>query len=121
MKPDGLEAAVVSRVLNGEFEACVSEAVWREYLDVLSRPKFEAWAAQGRLIVGALEGCVVFVNPADSIAIATDEDDNRFLECAHAAGAQFLVTANLRHFPERLGLTRIVNAREFLAQGKPVR
>jgi predicted nucleic acid-binding protein len=43
-----------------------------------------------------------------------DEDDNRFLELAEAASAQYLVTGNKRHFPDRWKQTRIVNAREFL-------
>jgi predicted nucleic acid-binding protein len=33
------------------------------------------------------------------LTVATDEADNRFLECALEASAAFLVTGNLRHFP----------------------
>jgi predicted nucleic acid-binding protein len=41
--------------------------------------------------------------------------DNRFLECAESAGADFLVTGNRRHFPKVWKTARIVNAREFLS------
>ncbi len=33
------------------------------------------------------------------MSVATDEPDNRFLECALVARADYLVTGNLRHFP----------------------
>jgi predicted nucleic acid-binding protein len=41
-------------------------------------------------------------------------DDNVFLECAEAADAHYLITGNLRDFPERWRHTQIVTAREFL-------
>jgi predicted nucleic acid-binding protein len=39
------------------------------------------------------------VSPAVRAA-AGDPDDNQFLECAEAAQADYLVTGNIRHFPE---------------------
>jgi hypothetical protein len=44
---------------------------------------------------------------------ATDypKADRQFLECAEAAGADFLVTGNKRHFPARWGDTLVVDAR----------
>ena len=46
-----------------------------------------------------------------------DEDDEPFLEVAAAARVEFLVTGNLRHFPEGgWNSTRIVSPREFLDQ-----
>ena len=50
------------------------------------------------------------------IDAASDEDDNRFLECAFSAEANYLITGNLRHYPDICGITRIVNARRFLAE-----
>jgi predicted nucleic acid-binding protein len=46
--------------------------------------------------------------------VSPDPDDNKFLECAQAAGADYLVTGNKRHFPKRWGKTKVVNARELL-------
>lgn len=40
--------------------------------------------------------------------------DNRFLECAEAAGAQYPVTGNKRHFPGNWKGTQVVNGREFV-------
>ena len=49
-----------------------------------------------------------------------DADDNRFLECTEAAGADYLVTGNKKHFPAMYKNTRIVDAREFLDLIDPV-
>jgi predicted nucleic acid-binding protein len=57
----------------------------------------------------------VAVTPDRKIEVSPD-DDNRFLECAEAAEADFLVTGNRRHFPELFGKTRVVAPREFLTE-----
>jgi predicted nucleic acid-binding protein len=49
-----------------------------------------------------------------NVLAASDPDDNRFLECAEAARAHYLVTGNIRHFPEVWEETRIVTPREFI-------
>jgi predicted nucleic acid-binding protein len=54
------------------------------------------------------------IAPATTFAVSPDETDNRFLECAEAAGADFLVTGNRRHFPNVWKTTRIVSARELV-------
>jgi predicted nucleic acid-binding protein len=41
-------------------------------------------------------------------------DDNVFLECAEAAQADYLVTGNQRHFPERWKKTKVIGARELI-------
>ena len=62
----------------------------------------------------------VLVKPAHMVSKSTDDTDNRFLECAEAAGADFLVTGNKRHFPRRWEKTQIVNARELLGMIGPI-
>lgn len=52
--------------------------------------------------------------PAITLAVSPDERDNRFLECAESAGADFLVTGNRRHFPAVWKTTRIVSTRELI-------
>jgi predicted nucleic acid-binding protein len=48
------------------------------------------------------------------VSAAADSDDNKFLECAEAANADYLVTGNKRHFPRAWKVTRVVNARELI-------
>jgi predicted nucleic acid-binding protein len=59
------------------------------------------------------------VKPTRRLAAAADETDNRFLECAISAGADYIITGNARHFPERFESIRIVTPREFLDLAAP--
>jgi len=120
LKPNGLEAAVVDGILAGTLEAHVTPQVWAEYEEVFTRRKFAVLRSESTRILAALDR-VVHRTEATTIATsAKDEDDNRFLECADAARANFLVTGNLRHYPSEYGCTRILNARGlFDALGTP--
>jgi uncharacterized protein len=115
LKPEGLEAQVVVLVVMRQLTMCASAAVMEEYFNVLSRPKF------GRIdprrivkLLNLLQSEAKAVAPVRRCSACPHEPDNRFLECAEAASADFLVTGNKRHFPDRWRSTRIVNAREFL-------
>ena len=61
-----------------------------------------------------LSSASALFDPTHTVSASPDEPDNRFLECAEAAGADFLVTGNKRHFPKRWKRTEVVNARELL-------
>ncbi len=56
----------------------------------------------------------VWVRPTEKIRICSDPDDDIFLECAHAARAEYLVTGNLKHFPTSWGETKVVTPRQML-------
>src|SRR3954469_20796651 len=107
-KPGGLEAQAVALALDGTITACISSAVWAEYRDVLARKKFISLQARADEMLAALEKRTLAVDPTEALAIASDEDDNRFLECAAAANAAYLITGNLKHYPQECGGTKIV-------------
>jgi putative PIN family toxin of toxin-antitoxin system len=111
LKPGGLEAAVVESVLAGRFEAWATPEVWAEYEEVLSRPKFAAVRDASRRILDTLAGRVRRTTADHTSTAASDEDDNRFIECAEASQARYLITGNLRHYPAAWGTTVAVNAR----------
>jgi predicted nucleic acid-binding protein len=46
--------------------------------------------------------------------VTHDPDDNKFLECADAALADYLVTGNQRHFSKFWKKTRVITSREFI-------
>jgi predicted nucleic acid-binding protein len=52
--------------------------------------------------------------PVRTVEEAKDEDDNRFLECAETAQADFLITGNTRHFPDRWAETIVLTPRAFV-------
>lgn len=113
--PDRLEAAIVSLAVSGRITVFVSPDVLAEYRDVLFRKKFAALHPRAETLLGAIEAHAIRVEPAFRLAVAlNDDDDNRLLECAFAASAQYLITGNLKHYPRQHGATRVVNAREFL-------
>jgi uncharacterized protein len=111
--PTGLEARIVSLAISGRLTACVSPAVLSEYRDVLFRPKFAGLHNLATDRLNSLERTALVVIPSATVQVSPDDDDNRLLECAAAAKADFLVTGNLRHYPPCWGETRIVNARGF--------
>jgi putative PIN family toxin of toxin-antitoxin system len=113
LKPNGLEASVVAEALAGRLEVWVTDQVWAEYEEVLARPKFAKVRQCAVELLGALSDRVRRTSPSAPVTSALDEDDNRFLECAAAADAAYLVTGNLRHYPVEFGSTRMVNARGF--------
>ena len=63
----------------------------------------------------------ILVVLARTLSVSNDEPDNRFLECAETAHAEFLITGNKRHFPRQWKITEVVNAREFLGLIGPSR
>jgi len=113
--PSTGQASVLSLIEAGDLLWCVSEPILAEYREAISRPKFSAIRAE-RLqgVLSTLSQAAVFI-PLATVAESADEPDNRFLECAEAAGADYLVTGNKRDFPARWKKTKIVNARELFA------
>jgi putative PIN family toxin of toxin-antitoxin system len=114
-KPGGNEAEVARLATTGIVTPCVSAAVLAEYRDVLSRRKLSKISVLAAELLKSLERAAVTVETGPPVLASVDEDDNRFLECLDAAGAGFLITGNLRHYPGVWGAARIVNARTFLS------
>ncbi|HVY94273.1 MAG TPA: putative toxin-antitoxin system toxin component, PIN family [Bryobacteraceae bacterium] len=114
-KPRGNEAEVARLATTGRITPCVSSAIVAEYRDVLSRRKLAGISVMAAELLASLERSAVTVETGEPVRASVDEDDNRFLECLDAAGAEFLITGNLRHYPEVWGAARIVNARTFLS------
>ena len=53
------------------------------------------------------------------MCLASDPDDDKFIECADAARADYLITGNRRHFPAFWKGTKIITPREFIALAAP--
>jgi uncharacterized protein len=59
------------------------------------------------------------VTPSRHLPVASDPDDNIFIECADAARADYLITGNQRHFPAFWKGTKIITSREFVGLAAP--
>ena len=114
LKAGSIPASLVAIGLEQRVTLCLSPVILDEYEAVLKRPKFGFDAHTVDTFLRELRLVAVLVSPTKRILAAPHEPDNRFLECAQAARAQYLVTGNTRHFPfSTFGRTRIVSPSEF--------
>jgi putative PIN family toxin of toxin-antitoxin system len=112
LNDEGLESLVVALALNRKIELCLSAAILDEYRRVLLYPRLKFVPSEVARFLTRLRGASIMVAPIRTLSVSSDEPDNRFLECAETAGADFLVTGNRRHFPKQWKTTRVVNARD---------
>lgn len=114
LNDEGYERGVLDLALGGKLRLAVSHAILTEYEVVLRRPELGLAPRQVSASLRLLKSEGQLVTPRRELSIAADPPDNRFLECAEAARADFLVTGNRRHFPKQWKQTAVVNARELL-------
>jgi putative PIN family toxin of toxin-antitoxin system len=96
---DSLPASLVSLAIAGGVRLFLSPPILEEYTEVLKRPKFQFDRRKVNRLLRDLTHAATMVTPESRISASPDESDNRFLECAHTSGADYLVTGNKRHFP----------------------
>lgn len=97
--PDSPPARVYRAVLSGTITALVNDEVISEYRDVLHRPKFGFTPEDIDKDVAFMEQAGVVIHPAESDAHFPDIDDKVFF-CTALAGGAYLVTGNLKHYPQ---------------------
>lgn len=99
----------------GKFKLIVSEAIAREYLDVINRPKFNIPPIEIVTVTEFLLQAAEFVTPEEQIVVVVaDPTDNKFLEAAIAGKVDYIVSGD-RHLLE-LGSFReilIIKAMDF--------
>jgi putative PIN family toxin of toxin-antitoxin system len=119
-KPDSDADIILNLALDEEaklLQLCLSETILAEYLEVLSRSKFKYFDhTKTQAILAAIKRVSFWVSPKVNVdLIKGDLADNKFLECALEAQADFIITGNTRHFPfKKFQVTRIVTPREFV-------
>ena len=110
----GLENLVFKLAIHRFLELCLSGPILSEYERVLASRKFSFEPVKVKTSLAQIRKASTLVDPPHILSICSDEADNRFLECAEVAGADFLITGNKQHFPQRWKSTSVVNAREFI-------
>jgi uncharacterized protein len=114
LKPDGLQRTVLLLAMTHPARLYISAPILSEYRTVLSRPEFKIRKGLRLQFLQRIETASHLVSRTPQIRVASDPDDNIFLECADAARADYLVTGNQRHFPRFWKQTKIVTSREFI-------
>lgn len=114
LKQEGLERTVLNVALTRPARLYVSQKIVEEYEDVLSRPELRIRKELRRQFLQLIKNRSRLVKPRLKIEVGWDPEDAKFLECADAARADYLVTGNLKHFPRYWKNTKIVKPREFI-------
>src|SRR5215472_12002769 len=114
LAPEGAPSTIVELALLGTFTLYVSADVFAEYREVLARDKFSRQQERVKALLDGIEEVAVAVRPSRTITVSTDNEDNRLLDCAEAAQADFLVSGNPKHLPKSFGTSRIITPRDFL-------
>ena len=115
LSPAGNEALILIAVHQGLIRPCVTEDILQEYADVLARPKFRFPPEEIAAALATFRDRGELVASRGTPPALPDPDDAKFLHCAEAAHAEYLVTGNKRHFPdEACGTVRVASAGELI-------
>ena len=83
--------------LGGRFDLCVSNEILEEYQEILSQ-QITPTVAENVVLLILNQKNVQLVDPHFRMNVITvDPDDNKFVDCAFAAGADYLVSED-NHF-----------------------
>lgn len=112
---DSASALILGAVFSNKAQLFVSNFILTEYENVLKRTKFGLSTKRIKRLISKIKRNSISVVSVARINRVKDEADNRFLECALAAEADFIITGNKNHFyfSEFRGI-KIVSPREFI-------
>jgi putative PIN family toxin of toxin-antitoxin system len=119
LKPEGLQRTVFLLAISKPARMYVSEAILAEYRMVLARPELRIRKGLQLRFLDLVANRARLVSPTRLVSASSDPDDNKFLDCADEARADYLITGNLRHFPRFWKATKVVSAREFVSLAAP--
>jgi putative PIN family toxin of toxin-antitoxin system len=86
-----------------------------EYREVLARPKMNIRKGLRQQLLQLVKSYAHSVAPTRQFQVTRDADDNKFLECADVARADYLVTGNQWHLPKFWKRTKVITSREFIS------
>jgi len=91
----GKPRQILEKAIRGEIRLCLSEPILEELKGVLQRSKFDYSPEMTQFILTELMGIADFVNPSETINdVLEDPEDNRILECAVEAKANYVVSGD---------------------------
>ena len=115
LSPAGNEALILLAIHQGLVHPCFSEGILEEYAAVLARPKFAFPSDEIAAVLAMFRSQGELFLPETSAATSPDPGDTKFLQCAQAAQADYIVTGNKRDFPAgSYSVTHVVSAGELL-------
>ena len=108
--------AIKCGFLNGDYTLCISNEIVEEYLEVMSR-NINKYVAEAIIYTILTRENVKRLTPHYRFHLITaDQDDNKFVDCAIAANAEYIVTED-HHFNELKNISfpsvAIINLKDF--------
>lgn len=112
----GAAFKILQRFFQKQFEWISSPQTLDEYQGVLSASQ-KISPTSLRIFLHLLQRRTTLIQIENTLHVCKDSDDDKFLETALAAHADFVVTKNLKHFPRTSYQgVRIVNVAAFLKE-----
>ena len=117
LKPRSNPARILHLIVQGDIQIVISEHIIAEYLEVLSRPKFDLKLDKVQIILE-----IMHLKGIKALALAQsfqlpDSKDEPFLESALATRADTLITGNKKHFPKKACKgQKVLTPKEFLLE-----
>ncbi len=114
----GYPAKILTAVLkSSKIKLCLSDPVIEEYQAVLARPKFSRFPSfieNAAIVLHHLQSQSLWFTPKTPVNLLFDQSDNKFLELAFEAKANFLVTGNTQDFTfKQFRNTEIISPKDF--------
>ena len=119
LKAESLQRTTFLLAITKPARFYVSASILEEYSDVLSRPELRIRKGIRLQLLQLIKNHSHVVMPSRRLGIASDPDDNIFLECADKGGADYLITGNQKHFPPFWKKTKIITCRQFIDLAAP--
>jgi uncharacterized protein len=109
---------LLDSALDGHVQVVTCPTIIDEYREVVQRRKFAAYGFPPPWLEYLIDASFLLPEPAAWPLALPDPKDAVFLALAHASGA-WLVTGNIKHFPERArrGVT-VISPADYLAHLK---
>ncbi len=80
--------------LEDKFVLIVSETILREVVEVVRRPKFNFHSSEIEMLASLILEKALIINPHHLLKVCSDPKDNKFIECAAAGKADYIVSGD---------------------------
>jgi uncharacterized protein len=114
LKPEGFERTTFLLATTKPARLYITPSILEEYREVLTRPELKIRKGLRRQLLRFIRNRSYSVIPSLNLRVASDSGDDKFIECADVARADYLITGNKRHFPKFWKQTKIITVREFV-------
>jgi len=100
LSPNGFPAQILNLILNKKVTLLMDTRIYSEYAKVMRSPKFQFKPEWINPILDFIKMESEFVLPEPVSIDFPDPDDKMFWEVAKSGNALYIVTGNMKHFPD---------------------